>query len=211
MSDDKNKEITVEAECHSDDYKYRIAFDAAPFFEAAADDEIRALERCGWGGDYEADDVARFCEDRSDGLRRLFEYLSHEPTMPLSKDKVGFECHVDAASARRWLEANRAALAAELFADDEEEEEEAAVTGAGRKKVWAAVAVVAALLLAVFGGLCDPAGDSGRAERTAAEARAERAAADHRAAEAAKCAKELARERRQIELERGKAREGEGR
>lgn len=107
----------IKAECHSDDYVACATFDATPWFEQASDEEIRALAECDWGGDQPADGVAVFIQDKDPKVGRLFDYLSFEPKM--GHEPVGFECHVDVADARRWLDANRPALAAEIFGDGE--------------------------------------------------------------------------------------------
>jgi hypothetical protein len=86
-------------------------FDARPWFEQAADDEIQALARCGWGGDDPADAVAAFCSDRDDALGRLFLYLSLIRDGPSKKDCCRFECHVDPGQALAWVREHRPSLA----------------------------------------------------------------------------------------------------
>jgi hypothetical protein len=109
----------VKAECHTDDHKYEVDFDAAPYFTAATDEEIRALARADWCSSSESDAVAEFCAEGQERLEQLFDYLSHAPTMPLSDDHVGFECTVDEQDAIAWLKANRPALADELSREEE--------------------------------------------------------------------------------------------
>jgi hypothetical protein len=110
-------EHEIPAEVHTDDYHYEVAFDALPWFEQASDQEIIALARCGWGGDYEADEVAEFCADHNAQVARLFDYLSHGPRM--GRDSVGFECRVDNNAALVWIKTNRPALSDKLPDDDE--------------------------------------------------------------------------------------------
>lgn len=93
----------IRAECHSDDYVFEVDFDATAALSATSDAEWLELARCGFGGDYPADDVARAAADDVAGLETLFEYCaSHD---------VGFECHVEADDALAWLSEHRPALA----------------------------------------------------------------------------------------------------
>lgn len=95
---------SISATVHSDDYHIDFEFNAAPWFSQASDDEIVALAKIDWGGDYEADDVAQFFKKST--TKKLFDYLATSPTM--GKDEtVGFECHIDADEAYRWLRENR--------------------------------------------------------------------------------------------------------
>lgn len=95
----------IRAEVHADDFAATAKFDATPFFEGADDEMILGLAECGWGGDYEADAVARDVEDRP-GYADVQAVLSH------CRDTggVGFECRVHAADAYDWVRANRPAL-----------------------------------------------------------------------------------------------------
>lgn len=90
----------VMAEAHSDDHASEVKFDATPWFEQASDKEIADLEACGWGGDYPADNVAIFMADHNDELARMFTYVEAAHNI---KD-IGFECHINEADAKRWLE-----------------------------------------------------------------------------------------------------------
>lgn len=107
---------TIPAEVHSDDYAAEARFDATPWFEQASDQEILDLAGCEWGGDYPADAVARFFEQRDSGVDRVFTYLSFQPPMSYTSDAVGFECHVDALAALDWLRVHRPSVAARLAA-----------------------------------------------------------------------------------------------
>lgn len=110
---------TVPATCHSDDYLHEVQFDAAPWFEQAGDEDILALAATGWGGDYPADEVARFMEDRDDDVAALFGYLARRPTLA-NGDTVGFECHVEAEAALGWLQERRPGLFTQVCALAEE-------------------------------------------------------------------------------------------
>lgn len=113
--------LKIKAEVHSDDHNIEVEFDAVPWFQQATDDEILDLAGCGWGGDYPADAVARFFSDSNsvgDALNQdiagLFDYLEIIKNDPFKEDQSGFECHVDEASAMKWLETNRPALFQQL-------------------------------------------------------------------------------------------------
>lgn len=95
--------LLIRAECHSDDYVYNVEFDVAAWFEQASDGEIKALAGCNWGGDYPADSVAKFYEDKNPSLAILFDYVRR-------KEGCGFECYVDQTQGLTWLEANRPLL-----------------------------------------------------------------------------------------------------
>jgi len=100
------------AEVHTDDFVIQVRFDAEPWFRQADDSQILELARCGYGGDYPADDVARFFENTntSPEIRRLFEYLDVIRNLPEKKDCCGFECHVDAMAAKKWILSYRPGL-----------------------------------------------------------------------------------------------------
>jgi hypothetical protein len=95
----------IRAEVHTDDHKLEIPFDATPWFEQATRTEILALRKCGWGGDYPADDVAHWFAGTLEHpmFVKLFSYLE------IVNDQ-GFECHVDADDALEWLRQNQTSL-----------------------------------------------------------------------------------------------------
>jgi len=103
----------IPAEIHSDDRQAETQFDALPWFEQATDEQILALAKCDWGGDYPADDVASFVTDPEVG--KVFDYLSREPHM--GSAKVGFECHVNDEAALSWIKQNRSHLVPHIFVD----------------------------------------------------------------------------------------------
>jgi hypothetical protein len=99
----------VRAEVHTDDHRMEVDFDASPWFVQATNEDIAALAKIDWGGDYAADAVALFMEARHTGVEDLFAYLAKRPTMG-KDDPVGFECHVNADDARQWLATHRPEL-----------------------------------------------------------------------------------------------------
>ena len=104
----------VRAEAHSDDMIAAAKFDATAWFDQASDDQVVDLADAGWGGDYQADEVASFFEN-SPGFDRLTDMYGHLFRANRDREaRVGFECHVHSGDAFAWLEGNRPALAARL-------------------------------------------------------------------------------------------------
>lgn len=99
-------ELVVMAKAHSDDYKVEVGFMAQEWFEQASNADILALSLIEWGGDYDADEIAEFMEDKNEDVAGLFRYLHTQPVMS-NGDSVGFECHVDKDSAMAWLAVHR--------------------------------------------------------------------------------------------------------
>lgn len=95
---------TVKAECHSDDHIFTAEFDAAPWFEQASDEEIVGLWECAFGGDWAADEVARFIAERNTEVAAVLDYAT-------KKHEMGFECHVDTTEAMAYIEAHRPEVA----------------------------------------------------------------------------------------------------
>lgn len=91
---------SISAEVHSDDHVVEVAFNASPWFTQASAEQIAALARCDWGGDYPADAVATYMTDHIDGIKRMFTHLGLNQGM-------GFECHVSHVEAMAWLAAIR--------------------------------------------------------------------------------------------------------
>ncbi len=82
-----------------DDVDLRVTFDAAPWFQAATDEQVQALADCGWSGDYPADEVAagmRRANNEVDALLVLIEACGG-----------GYECRVDPDDAVAWLSEHR--------------------------------------------------------------------------------------------------------
>jgi hypothetical protein len=103
--DDQDLDKTIEAEAHTDDRVHEVPFDAVHWFTQASDEDILALAKDGWGGDYSADQVAQWTEANGHiGLEALFGYLERVAS---TRKSCGFECHIVEADARPWLEKNR--------------------------------------------------------------------------------------------------------
>jgi hypothetical protein len=97
--------FAIPAEAHSDDYVIQAKFDALRYFQEATAEEIVALARCEFGGDYPADEVADFLSEDFEGLGDLFKYLDLKPTS--YGNAVGFECHIEQDKALAWLKVHR--------------------------------------------------------------------------------------------------------
>ena len=91
--------VAIQADAHSDDDAVLIKFDALAWFREVSAENILALAKCGWGGDYPADAVLQYTPD-NENEKRLLSYLHINPTM-------GYECHVNEESAMAWLADNR--------------------------------------------------------------------------------------------------------
>jgi len=89
----------IRAEAHSDDRVYEISFDATPWFEQATTRELDALASCDFGGDYPADEVARYCADMNPELAAMFDYVRREHSRG-----IGFECYIlDVNAAEKFI------------------------------------------------------------------------------------------------------------
>jgi hypothetical protein len=111
-----NKKLTIKAECHSDDHAVEVTFDAVPFFKKATYKEILALAKCGWGGDYPADEVAIYMAGKNKEVKDMFTYVEARR----KQADVGFECHVDKVEAINWLLKNRPKIHAKLMDEKSE-------------------------------------------------------------------------------------------
>lgn len=101
-----SKKSLIRAEAHSDDFAFRVDFDAGFWFEKATDKAIIDLIQCGFRGDYPADEVAIFMAKYDPRVRGLFGYI--EATNAVHD--IGFECAVDPDDAINWIEKHRPAL-----------------------------------------------------------------------------------------------------
>jgi hypothetical protein len=93
----------IKAECHSDDRKIEVYFDAEPFIIQATNEQLKALIACGLGGDYPADRIAEFMKDLDKDVNRMFDYCCLVDE--------GFECHIEDKNAFwDWIFKNKPAL-----------------------------------------------------------------------------------------------------
>lgn len=111
-----NKKLTIKAECHSDDHAVEVTFDAVPFFKKASYEKILALAKCGWGGDYPADEVAIYMAGKNKEVKDMFTYVEARR----KQADVGFECHVDKVETLSWLLKNRPRIHAKLMDEQSE-------------------------------------------------------------------------------------------
>lgn len=105
----------VPAECHSDNHVVQANFDAAPWLKRAPAKNIIALCKCGWGGDYPADQVAIDMARRIPRIKFMFEYVFAQQS---AGEDVGYECHIQGDEARKWLKVNRPRIYAQLPKED---------------------------------------------------------------------------------------------
>ena len=88
----------IKAEVHSDDRNRHADFDATPWFESATEEDIIDLADSGWGSDYKADEIARWCSEQP-GVEVVLDYAAESA-------KMGFDCNVNEHDARQWLDQN---------------------------------------------------------------------------------------------------------
>jgi hypothetical protein len=91
--------MKIKAECHSDDHKVEVPFDAIRWAKKASDKEISDLIQCGFRGDYPADEVAIFEADHNEDVAFMFKYIGVVGG--------GFECSVDEDDLVAWIKKNR--------------------------------------------------------------------------------------------------------
>lgn len=104
-------EMHVSAEIHSDDHVFAANFSATEFFEQASEPELLALAECGWRGDYAADAVALFMEDKDPEVAFVLASVRERQEAGFDGDHSGFEVSVNAEEALAWLQAKRPAVA----------------------------------------------------------------------------------------------------
>jgi hypothetical protein len=87
-----------------------IPFDAQEWFEQASDREIMELVEIDWGGEPEADRIARFMCRFNTWLESVLRHLG--PSWYKQQEAhTCYECHVDEDSALDWLRMRRPSLA----------------------------------------------------------------------------------------------------
>lgn len=106
----------IKANAYSDDHVVDIQFDATQWFEQVENSDLETLADCGWGGEEPADYVAYYFEETL--TKRLFDYLSFNPTMGYKNETVGFECYINESDAISWIKQNRPELFAARFANE---------------------------------------------------------------------------------------------
>lgn len=96
--------MRIHAEVRSDDLSRMVQFDALPWFEQASETEIVDLMRCGFGGDYPADDVAWFFALRPERGGSHYDARIADILNGCVEQDIGFECHIREADALDWIE-----------------------------------------------------------------------------------------------------------
>lgn len=96
----------IRAVCHSDDYAVEVEFDCVEWFEYASVSDIVNLALEGWGGDYSADAIADYYEEKNPDIDRMFDYIyTYNGAHP--RNTMGFECYINDDEALNWLQKNR--------------------------------------------------------------------------------------------------------
>jgi hypothetical protein len=108
--------LTISAECHSDDHRAEVDFDATRWFVQASDKEILALAACGWGRDEAADEVAQYMQSHDEEVRCMFAYLEGANRVRgIYEDMIGFEVSVVEDDALKYCRAFRYPLFVKLM------------------------------------------------------------------------------------------------
>ena len=93
----------IKAEVHSDDFIWKVDFDAVDWFKQASPKEIVDLHKIDWRGDYPADVVAEFFAGINDDIGSTLDHCRKLHRLR----PMGFECSVNAKDALLWLADNR--------------------------------------------------------------------------------------------------------
>jgi hypothetical protein len=94
------------ATAHTDDWVFKVDFDASNWLRLAPIEAIVALAKCGWGGDYAADRVAEDYVDQ-DTSGRMERLLAHTLESQETANPVGFECRINKDRALAFLARER--------------------------------------------------------------------------------------------------------
>ena len=102
MTEQEHPQAVIKAEVHTDDGLDQAYFDATLYFADpdTTDGDLLELARCGFKGDYPADDVARYFDGKNADVTALFR---HHHDLVGTPRETGFECHVDPEDALMWI------------------------------------------------------------------------------------------------------------
>ena len=106
MTKQEHQQAVIKAEVHTDDGLDRAYFEALPYFTDpdTTDADILELAQCGFGGDYPADDVARYFDGKDADVTTLFKH--HDDLLGTPRE-TGFECRIDPEDALTWIRKHR--------------------------------------------------------------------------------------------------------
>ena len=107
----------ISSKAWSDCQQFQIQFDATLWANQASDQALIDLGKCGFRGDYPADDVVMFMADHCEKAKSLFEFLQ-VARYQFNGDTNGFECAVDEDDLRNWLKEHKPHLIEKVFTDD---------------------------------------------------------------------------------------------
>jgi hypothetical protein len=106
--------LKVGAECHSDDHAVEVSFDAIPFLKQAKSKNIIALAKCGWSGDYPADEVAIYMAGQNKDIADMFKYIEIRNRI----SDIGFECTMNEEDAMAWLKKNKPVIHSKILKEN---------------------------------------------------------------------------------------------
>ncbi len=86
----------IQATCRTNDGHREVTFDATPWFEGVAAEDVRELAACDWGS-HAAERLAISLMDRDPPLLELFRYVL------LGFGEVNSSCRVNPSQARSWV------------------------------------------------------------------------------------------------------------
>lgn len=95
----------IGAHIRSDDHVFEVNFDATAWASQADLSQLQDLRECGYRGDYPADEVGLFYEDKNREIGELFSYIRRKNKK--SRKNIGFEVWVDGDELEDWIEKNR--------------------------------------------------------------------------------------------------------
>ena len=103
--------LTIPARIYSNDCAHYKEFDASSWFAVASTENILRLSENSWGGEYVADELAKYVMDQDDDVATVLQYVMFQRHGGL---QAGFKCEVDAVSALEWLAFVRPNVLAEI-------------------------------------------------------------------------------------------------
>lgn len=114
MWDNKTTFVQVPARVYMDPPfdSLDVEFDAVLWLDQGDHFFMCELAQNGWGGCYEADEVALWMTAVDEKVGKLF--VAHDAINALLDGTAGFECHIDGDSAMAWLREHRPATARQL-------------------------------------------------------------------------------------------------
>lgn len=101
------------AEAHSDDWVYKVDFNAARYFQTVTAAEILAVLNCDCCNDYPMDEVAQFASGYDTDVKELFGYI-RLVNNKRTRNFMRFECSMEKQALLDWLQIHRSDVAMRL-------------------------------------------------------------------------------------------------